>query len=99
MGREAREVREVRGMREVRQVWGTREVRGTSEVVWVRVEDDHRVRRRQVDPHAAGARPQQEDERLRVVGAEAIDGVLPLVAGDRAVEPLVALRALRKGES
>ena len=56
----------------------------------VGVEDDDGVGRREVDPHAARARREDEDERVRVLVGEAVDRLLPLCAGHGAVEPLEA---------
>jgi hypothetical protein len=55
----------------------------------VRVHNDARVRRRQVDPKAARAGREKEDEGVRAGAAEAIDGRLAQVAPDGAVQPLV----------
>ena len=56
----------------------------------VGVEDNDRVGRGQVDPHAARARREYEDEGVGVLIGEAINRPLPLGAGDGAIEPLEA---------
>mmetsp|Transcript_3158 Transcript_3158/g.7492 ORF Transcript_3158/g.7492 Transcript_3158/m.7492 type:complete len:407 (+) Transcript_3158:1050-2270(+) len=58
------------------------------------VEDDARVRCGQVDPQAARARGEEEDECVRAGLAEAIDRRLPQVAAYRTVKPLVRVAAL-----
>ena len=55
----------------------------------VRVEDDHRVRRREVDAEPARAGGEEEDEVLGAGLVEAVHRALALLAGHRAVEPLV----------
>mmetsp|Transcript_8508 Transcript_8508/g.29000 ORF Transcript_8508/g.29000 Transcript_8508/m.29000 type:complete len:449 (-) Transcript_8508:403-1749(-) len=60
-------------------------------VLWVPVwvEDDHRVRRDEVDAHAARAGAEEEEEGAGGRVAEAVDGRLAPVPRDGAVEPLV----------
>ena len=55
----------------------------------VGVVDDDGVGRRQVDADAARARAEEEEEGGRAFRTEAVDGLLPFVTGDRAIEPLV----------
>ena len=54
----------------------------------VGVVDDHRVGGDEVDADAARARAKEEEELVGIVG-EAVDGRLPRLARDGAVEPLV----------
>mmetsp|Transcript_35796 Transcript_35796/g.114003 ORF Transcript_35796/g.114003 Transcript_35796/m.114003 type:complete len:263 (-) Transcript_35796:2645-3433(-) len=56
----------------------------------VGVEHDNGVGRGQVDADTARSRSDDEDERLGGRVGEAVDGRLPLAAGDGAVEPLVS---------
>ena len=86
--------------RQLAQPVGARERLDVVVRVPVGVVQDHRVRRRQVDALPARARREQEDKRLVVgaaplqVGVEAVDAMLALRVGGRAVEALVAV-ALR----
>lgn len=60
----------------------------------VRVEDHHRVGRRQVQPQSAGARRQQKDKNARVI-VKPINMLLPLLPPHRAVQPAVAIASPR----
>jgi len=62
----------------------------------VRVEDDAGVCRREVDAQAAGPRAQKENEALRVGLTEAVDGRLPHVPTNAAVDSLVQVPATER---
>mmetsp|Transcript_65506 Transcript_65506/g.115578 ORF Transcript_65506/g.115578 Transcript_65506/m.115578 type:complete len:203 (+) Transcript_65506:406-1014(+) len=58
----------------------------------ITVEDDHRVRRSQVDTHTTRAGTEQKHKTV-AVGVEAIDALLSLVATDPAVQALAIVLA------
>mmetsp|Transcript_8505 Transcript_8505/g.28977 ORF Transcript_8505/g.28977 Transcript_8505/m.28977 type:complete len:798 (+) Transcript_8505:345-2738(+) len=55
----------------------------------VRVVEDHRVRRLEVDAEAPGARGEEEDKLVRALLVEGVDGVLALLAARVAVDAAV----------
>ena len=70
-----------------------RERLGVDGRIPVRVEEDESVGADQVDATAAGLRGKQEGEDGRI-GVERVDPLLPLVGGERAVEPHEAIPAV-----